>query len=231
MKLNSFFLNQKQKFVDKTNNNEDREVIKFLNSLSKENKFKYLEVGSGLGRFPIKIKELFTNLDIECLEINSDLAKITEARGLKTTVSDAVKFPFNDENFDILHCSHIIEHFKYPDVANFLDEIIRITKNNGYIIIRSPLMHPDFYLDIDHIRPYPPETILNYFNNAQQQKVGAGNVKVIKCWYRKENLKLHNIVSSRIKYFINAILAILWVYIKFPCAKKNGYVLILQKTN
>lgn len=181
MKLSVIFLKQKQKFIDTTNNNEDYEVLNFLKGLSKKNQFQYLEIGSGFGRFPLKIKDLFKNLDIECLEINPDLAKITEASGLKTTVNDAVNLPFDGESFDILHCSHIIEHFKYPDVINFLDELIRITKNKGYIIIRSPLMSPDFYLDIDHIRPYPPETILNYFNNAQQQKVGVGNVGVIKC--------------------------------------------------
>lgn len=229
MQLSTIFLNQKQKFIDKTNNHEDYEVIKFLNSLSKEKSFKYLEVGSGLGRFPLKIKNDFKNLNIECLEINLDLAKITEANGLKTTVGDAVNFPFSDEYFDILHCSHIIEHFKYPDVINFLDELIRITKNNGYIIIRSPLMHPDFYLDIDHIRPYPPETIINYFRNKQQQKIGRGNLKVINCWYRRQNLKIFNIGSSKIKYIINALLAFFWMCTRFPFSKKNGYILILQK--
>lgn len=227
--INSIFINQKQRFINESIDHEDKEVINFLNNFKNKEKLKYLEVGSGLGRFPIKIRSMFANINIECLEINPDLAKITFEKGLHTTISDATVLPYPDESFDILHCSHIIEHLKYPEVSVFLDQLMRVTKTSGYIIIRSPLLHPDFYLDIDHVRPYPPDTIINYFNNQQQQKVGKGSIKVIRCWYRRENYKFFNIGTSKTKYFINAFFALLWVYFKFPFSKKNGYVLILQK--
>jgi len=228
--LNSLFLKQKQRFISEADNHEDGEVIKFLNTLETNKQWQYLEVGSGLGRFPLKIKEKFKNLNIECFEINPDLAKITGDKGLKTTLGNALAMPYPQENFDIIHCSHVIEHFKYPEVAELLDRLMLLTRTLGYIIIRSPLMHPDFYLDIDHVRPYPPETILNYFRNKQQQKVGQGNIRVVSCWYRRQNLKIFNVGSSGIKYFINALLAFVWTYVKFPFSKKNGYILILQKT-
>jgi ubiquinone/menaquinone biosynthesis C-methylase UbiE len=227
--ISLFFLKQKQIFINEANNHEDKSVIKFLNGLEKNKKCRYLEVGSGFGRFPLKIKKLFKNIEIECFEINRDLAKITLDNGLHTTVGDAVFLPYSNENFDVLHCSHVIEHFKYPEITNLLDQLVRVVKTSGYIIIRSPLLHPDFYLDIDHIRPYPPETILNYFNNQQQQIVGRGKVKLINCWYRRQNYKIFNIGTSKIKYFINAFLAFLWTFIKFPFSKKNGYIIILQK--
>lgn len=227
--LKTFFLRQKQKFVDEGYNHEDQEVIKFFNTLDKNKNYKYLEVGSGLGRFPLKIKNNYNNINVECLEINPDLAAITSKNGLPTTIGNVVILPYLDESFEIVHCSHVIEHFKYPEITQVLDELVRVTKVSGYIIIRGPLWHPDFYLDIDHVRPYPPETILNYFNNQQQQKVGKGNVKIINCWYRRQNYKIFNIGISKIKYFINAFFAVLWVYFRFPFSKKNGYVLILQK--
>lgn len=229
MNANSLFLNQKQKFINEASDHEDRVVTDFLNALDKNREWRYLEVGSGLGRFPLKVKDIFSNLLIECIEINPDLAKITSDHGLRTSVGSAVLLPFSDQSFDILHCSHVIEHVKYPEIAELFNQLLRVTNNNGYVIIRSPLWHPDFYLDIDHVRPYPPESIINYFSNAQQQKVGYGNFKVIKCWYRRENFKLFNIGSSRLKYFINALLALSWTYIRFPFSKKNGYVIILQK--
>lgn len=224
-----FFEKQKEKFINSANDHEDYIVVDFLNQLDNGKQWDYLEVGSGLGRFPIKIKKIFAKLNIECLEVNPDLAKVTESNNLKTTISNAVNLPYSDNSFDILHCSHVIEHFKYPDVARFLDELVRVTKNNGYIIIRSPLMHPGFYLDIDHVRPYPPETIFNYFKNEQQQIVGHGRIKAVKIWYRKENARISNIGLSKTKYFINALLALSWTYVKFPFSKKNGYILILQK--
>lgn len=223
-----FFLKQKQKFLDEGNNHEDREVIKFFNSLG-DVEVKYLEVGSGLGRFAIKVKKDYKKFNIECLEINPALAKITSEQGLNTVVASATSLPYSNESFDVVHCSHVIEHFKYPEITQVLDELVRVTKKGGYIIIRSPLMHPDFYLDIDHVRPYPPETILTYFNNEQQQKVGNAQLKQILCWYRRQNLKIFNIGSSQIKYSINSILAVLWTHLRFPFSKKNGYILILQK--
>jgi ubiquinone/menaquinone biosynthesis C-methylase UbiE len=229
MKLISIFAQQKQKFINECNNHEDKPVISFLNTLKSDINIKYLEVGSGLGRFPLKIRELFKNINIECLEINSDLAMITNNLGLKTVVSDVIFLPYQSKSFDIIHCSHVIEHFKYPEIIQVLEQLYEITKLGGYIIFRSPLMHSDFYLDIDHVRPYPPETILNYFKNSQQQKVGDGNLEVILCWYRRQNYKIFNNCNSKIKYFLNMFLAFLWTYIKFPFSKKNGYVLILQK--
>lgn len=229
MKLNSIFLKQKEKFINEANNHEDWEVVKFLNTLEKNKTWQYLEIGSGMGRFPLKIRNIFTNLNIECLEVNPDLVKITSDQGLETIVGDALHLPYSDESFDVIHCSHVIEHFKYPEVTELLDQLTRVVKTTGYIIIRSPLWHSDFYLDIDHVRPYPPETILNYFKNRQQQKVGQGDFKIIKCWYRRQNLKIFNVGSSKTKYFVNALLAFLWTYIRFPFSKKNGYVLILQK--
>ena len=229
MKINLFILKQKQKFIEEARNHEDRVVIKFLNTLDKNKDWNYLEVGSGLGRFPLKIRDMLKNINIECLEINPDLSEITKAQGLKTTVGDVVLPHYSEGIFDVIHCSHVIEHFKYPEITELLEQLMRVTKKYGYIIIRSPLWHSDFYLDIDHVRPYPPETILNYFDNKQQQKVGKGGLRVVSCWYRRENYKIYNIGPSKIKYFSNALLTLLWTYFRFPFSKKNGYVLILQK--
>ncbi len=224
-----FFDRLKRKFYEESYSYEDKPVLKFFRLLSPERQYKYLEVGSGTGRFPLKIRDLYKNIDIECVEINQDLVNKINDQGLKTLCADVTSLPYPAENFDIIHCSHVIEHFKYPEISTVLDQLVRITKSGGYIILRSPLMHPDFYLDIDHVRPYPPETITNYFSNQQQQKVGVGNLKVVTCWYRRGNCKFQNAGLSKAKIFINRLLALLWTYLKFPFSKKNGYVLILQK--
>jgi SAM-dependent methyltransferase len=228
-KSNCFFEKQKQVFFEKGFSREDQPVLSFFESLKGNKNLKYLELGSGLGRFPLKLKNIYKEIEINCIEINPDLAKKTSDKGLETIISNATSLPFKDRHFDIVHCSHLIEHLGFPEIATALDEMVRVTKINGYIIIRSPLMHPDFYWDIDHVRPYPPETILNYFRNQQQQKTGGNNLKEILCWYRRGNYKIHNIGFSKIKYIINGLLALLWTYFKFPFSRKDGYVLILEK--
>ncbi|MBL7057787.1 class I SAM-dependent methyltransferase [Patescibacteria group bacterium] len=220
----------KEKINEKSFNEEDKKILLFFNSLVKNKQYKYLEVGSGEGRFPFLIEKLYTNFKIECLEINQDLAKATISSGLATTIGDISKMPYNDESFDIVHCSHVIEHLGYPEISFALNHLIRVVKINGYVIIRSPLWHKGFYLDIDHIRPYPPETILNFFKNRQQQKTGVGNFEVVNLWYRRGQLKIYNIGLSKVKYYTNGLLALLYSYFKFPFSNKNGYILILKKS-
>jgi ubiquinone/menaquinone biosynthesis C-methylase UbiE len=210
------------KYVEQSYYNENKPVLDFLSSLTGD--ISYLEVGSGLNRFPILLKEKFSQIDITCLEINKDLAEKSRLSGFKTVNKDFLENDFPSDSYDVVHCSHVIEHLSYPSIVNFLDELVRITKVNGYIIIRSPLMHPRFYLDIDHVRPYPPNCIVNYFTNSQQQRVGQYKIKTILIWLRRE------MVSVNIRY-IDILLKWFWNNFKFPMSKANAYVLILQKIN
>lgn len=238
----------REKYLDNikccdSNDDEDRPVINFYNLLSKDKKYKYIEIGSGLCRFPIKIKRLFQNFEITCYEINSESAKIAQSNGFNAIIGNILDNNLLDESFDIVHCSHIIEHFHYPDVIRFIDEMFRITKKNGYLIIRTPLMWEHFYDDIDHIRPYPPESIINYLYNPQQQVVGKNKISVESIWYRtspkqysyKDNNsffasnKLFKEIYNRWIHFINNRMLHMWNKYRWPATKPNGYVMILQK--
>lgn len=226
-----------------TYDNEDRPVIDFIKTLPSSNTYNYIEIGSGLCRFPIKLRNIITNLNIFCYEINEDSAKIAQSNGFTTYIGSILDNNLSDESYDIVHCSHIIEHFKYPDVIVFINEILRITKRGGFLIIRSPLMWEHFYDDIDHIRPYPPEAIINYLYNPQQQQVGKNKVKVEKIWYRtrprqhsylNENNPIHNIkiireIYNRWIHFWNNIELNSWNKYRWPSTKPNGYVMILKK--
>jgi len=216
-----------KKYSQNSFQNEDRIVFNFLKKFSNR-KLEYLEAGSGTGRFPEILSKKYPNLLIKCIEINKELVNITKAKGLDTIQGNIIETTFKDSEFDIVHCSHVIEHLGYPQIADTLDELVRIIKKDGYLIIRSPLMYPGFYFDIDHVRPYPPESIFNYFNNVQQQKTGKNKIKKIKIWYRREALSL-NFSPNVIKRLINFSFRIMWTYIRFPFSKRNGYILILKK--
>lgn len=223
--------------------NEDRPVIDFFCGLNSSLHYNYIEIGSGLCRFPKKIKDIFHNFDISCFEINEKSALIAETNGFKTIIGNVLKNDIKSESYDIVHCSHIIEHFKYPDVIKFVDEMLRITKCGGYLIIRSPLMWEHFYDDIDHIRPYPPEAILNYLYNPQQQSVGHNNVRVEKIWYRTRpkhflymndlspfhTLKLIRGCYNRWIHFWNKRMQNWWNKYRWPATPPNGYVMIMKK--
>lgn len=214
------------RYYRESTKNEDGPILNFFSSLPKDKKYDLLEVGSGLGRFAELIKNNFNeSIDITCLEINKDLAEKTTKIGIKTINKNFLNNELPDEKFDLVHCSHVVEHMPYPDIKNFLDELVRVAKNGGYVIIRSPLMHKGFYKNIDHVRPYPPNSIMDYFTNSLQQETGKYKIKNQFLWLRKEPLNL-NIPGLR---FLNLLLKLVWIYFKFPHAHADGYVLILKK--
>lgn len=208
---------------------EDKIVFKFLLTLPKK-EIKYFEAGSGLGRFLEALVGKSKNFNITAGEINPELVALTKQKGFNTLECNLLNLPFEDNEFEIVHCSHVIEHFKYPEITQVLDEMLRVLKMDGFLIIHSPLMHPDFFIDIDHVRPYPPESLLNYYNNLQQQKVGKFKIKEISRWYRRSNINL-KLSNKFVNKIINMLLGLFWIYFKFPFTKRNGYILILQKIN
>lgn len=212
----------------KTYKKEDDVVFSFLDKFNSKNKIHYLEVGSGLCRFPLLVKDRYKNFDIQCLEKNNDLVNLGIKNGLKVVRGDVTKMDFNNQEFDIIQCSHLIEHLDYKSVTESLDEMLRILKPGGHLIIRSPLMYPGFYFDIDHIRPYPPEAILSYFSNEQQQRVGGYNILEVVRWYRRVPVLFYNTNNYILRIF-NLLSTLFWLTIEFPQSRPTGYILILKK--
>jgi len=53
---------------------------------------------------------------------------------------DGAKFPFKDDEFDYVICSHVIEHVKHPEP--FLAEVFRVGGGRGYL--EYPLITYEF---------------------------------------------------------------------------------------
>lgn len=221
--------------------NEDMPVIDYIEKINHGQKITMLEVGSGECRFVKKIKNLYPNFDITCIEINPDLAKIAEELDC-IVINVNILDVHLKEKYDIVHCSHIIEHFGYPEIAKVFDFLVSVVNSNGRIIVRSPLLWNGFFNDLDHIRPYPPETISNYFNYKQQQKQGQGSISFDSIWYRTAPRQLEFISKQRIIYgipflrrpfnwFIRKInnqYAKWWKKYRWPASSPNGYVAIIK---
>ena len=70
------------------------------------------------------------------------------------------KFKFENNKFDLVTAISIIEHLSNPD--NFLHEIKRVLKENGFFILVTPNWKMDmkiFYDDPTHIKPYTIKSI------------------------------------------------------------------------
>lgn len=206
---------------------EDATVLRFLSGLPSSSALEYLEVGSGLGRFPLLVLKRFPRFNITCIEKNRQLANMTTQAGLNTITGDFTAYSFPADSYDVIHCSHVIEHLAYPDIASALNKLAAVTRPKGFVIIRSPLMHQGFYNDLDHIRPYPPEAILSFFANPQQQLVGDQRVREVLRWYRREAVVFAS--GSKLKSTASYVMKSAYCHVGFPRAKPNGFVLILQR--
>ena len=108
---------------------------------------KVLEIGPGAT--PCKRSDAFLELDFD-----TDKAKISQ-RGevLKEPVFgnrpvhhyDGEKFPFRDNQFDYVICSHVVEHVVNPDY--FLNEIFRVGSGRGYL--EYPLITYEYMYNFD----------------------------------------------------------------------------------
>ncbi|MBU1633910.1 class I SAM-dependent methyltransferase [bacterium] len=80
---------------------------------------------------------------------------------------DLVNLPFSDNRFDIIICSHILEHI--PNDHKAINEIFRVLKRNGFALIAIPITAEKTYEDptvttsedrlkkygqVDHVRRY-----------------------------------------------------------------------------
>lgn len=110
--------------------------MNILNSLEKNDKAIFVDLGCDDGVWTNKLAEKIGTKNISGVEIIESRALLSEKAGIKVSISDLnQKFPFSDEQFEVVHCNQVIEHVKDTDL--FVSEIYRIMKPEGYAIIST----------------------------------------------------------------------------------------------
>jgi len=127
---------------------EIKEIISLLNPKKSD---RILEIGCGSG---VLLKELEK---YKCSIIGIDVSKEAIEMAKKNTsiskliLSSTDKLDFDNNSFDKIICQHIVEHLNNFDIV--LEELKRILKNNGCLIIVTPnINYPDnnLFYDPDH---------------------------------------------------------------------------------
>jgi len=106
--------------------------------------FKVLEIGPGA--HPFYRSDILLELEYESEEekiaqFGHDEKLITDK---KIVYYKGEKFPFSDNEFDYVICSHVLEHV--DNIPNFLNEIFRVSKM-GYF--EFPLIYYEFLYNIN----------------------------------------------------------------------------------
>ena len=103
-----------------------------------ENPYKILDVGCGEGSVISYIshnKNLENYYGIDVSELALNIAKHKHPKINFLTVYTE-KIPFDDNKFNLTYTTYTLEHLLYPLIT--INEMIRVTKNNGYCIFLCP---------------------------------------------------------------------------------------------
>lgn len=93
-----------------------------------------LDIGCGNGQFIINMNSL--GWQFEGVEFNPLGVKVCRKAGLKVFHGELHAAKFEDNTFDLVSARHLIEHI--PDPNRFINEIARILKKKGRLIIDTP---------------------------------------------------------------------------------------------
>jgi ubiquinone/menaquinone biosynthesis C-methylase UbiE len=135
---------------------------------------------------------------------------------------------FNDHQFNLIHCSHVIEHLDQQCFYDTLKEMDRCLAVNGYLVISAPLLTDFFYDNLSHVKPYNPSIFIRYLtnipiNNNNKSKISE-NYELLQLEYRYKAVRIMDGTLSILDWVLTGLYKIgLRRHIK------TGYTIVLQK--
>lgn len=135
------------------------------NPLIGQKEYPILDIGCGRGEWLELLKE--KNMTIKGLDINR--AMVEYCNEIDLPVAEKNVFDFlkesPDESIGAVTGFHIIEHLEFPDQYKLLEEIHRVLKPGGLVLLETPnpkniiVGSSNFNGDPTHIRPVFPDTL------------------------------------------------------------------------
>ncbi|MBD2491570.1 class I SAM-dependent methyltransferase [Aulosira sp. FACHB-615] len=108
-----------------------------------------LDAGTGPGRIPVLIAQMCPQWGLIAIDLAQNMLKIAtqhvQQAGLQQQISlelvDAKQLPYADAMFDLVISNSLVHHL--PDPLPFFQEIQRVSKPNGGLLIRDLLRPAD----------------------------------------------------------------------------------------
>jgi O-antigen chain-terminating methyltransferase len=140
-----------------------------------------LDVGCGRGEWLELLRE--NNLVGRGLDSNKLMVKKCKELGLEAIEAEAIDYlvGLSDNSLGAVSGFHLVEHLPFERVIKLLDEVLRVLKSGGLIILETPdpsnvlVGSSNFYIDPTHLKPLP-SPLLKLMVESQ----GFCNTRVIK---------------------------------------------------
>lgn len=123
-----------------------KELYKQIKKLSSNLSKKILDVGCGQKPY----KNLFNFSEYIGMDIEQKGGGHSHKNEEIEVYYDGKRFPFNDNEFDSVLCSQVLEHVFEPE--SFIREINRILKIGGYLLITVPFIWEEHEIPYDYAR-------------------------------------------------------------------------------
>ena len=127
---------------------------------------KILDIGCYDGYMLYILSKLISNVEYYGIDISEKCvsAAIENTKGLKNIISIKQAYieniPYNDNSFNIVIISQVIEHLKQPEIA--LQEALRVVKDGGFLIVSTPIGKN--FLDKLHLHFFDYYKIMELFD-------------------------------------------------------------------
>lgn len=136
-----------------------------------------LDIACGLGDKMLLLKEAGYH-NVLGVEINADSVTACNAKGLNVVSFDTFSKEHKEGEFDMILLSHIIEHFEYRELIEFMEMYLKYLKQGGHLIIVTPIFNSNFYDAFDHVKPYSHIGVLNIFGDELSTEPFKSNTRL-----------------------------------------------------
>lgn len=166
-----------------TERSESRHIVRFLRQSGLGPSSRILDVACGYGRNLEAMRAAgFSPVGVE---ISSVAAEAVRAKGF--VCHDWGDPTVLDQEWDALVMAHIVEYFDWESLLAFIDTRVARLRAGGVLVIAAPLLDRAFYDDFDHVKPYNPHAIGQYFGRPGQQvkRHGASELELVDIWFHR----------------------------------------------
>jgi SAM-dependent methyltransferase len=174
-------------------------------------------------------------IDAVGTDLNPDCVDVCLKRGLNVTLGNALDIPFQENRFDGVYCSHVMQVFTSSQAATLIKELSRVVEPEGLIVIATIPMHERLFYDPGDVRPYPPQALRGMFAKANKDGHSAPTVRELPplveefIWMRRPPLFDLNLQGNRTMYVLGQFLNQVQYFFYFrKYWAFNGYIMALR---
>ncbi len=133
----------------------------------------YLDVGCGDGKWTVDIYNHFKNIHLKATGIDISERAIGFAKIISPFIDfksySGEEFPVPSNTYDVVTCIEVIEHVPDEREKKFVEELYRVTKPGGGILLTTPSTHED--VSPHHFRHYSVKQLKHLFADVGFTKI------------------------------------------------------------